>query len=80
MVQNKKCTGKADVWSLGAIIYELLTLHQPFKGDNPLLIANKIVDCEYEPISEGEYSKDLIELVQKCMTVDPKNRPNAVDL
>lgn len=80
MVQNKKCTVKADVWSLGVIMYELLTLEQPFKGDNPLLIANKIVKGVHEPIPEGKYSKELIEIIQKCMTVESKDRPNVVDL
>jgi len=45
-------------------MYELLSLQQPFKGDNPLLIANKIVKGVYTPIPEGEYSEDLVEVVK----------------
>jgi len=61
-------------------MYELMTLQQPFKGDNPLLIANRIVKCDYEPIPNGEFSEDLINAVAKCMTVDTKKRPNVVEL
>lgn len=65
MVQSKKCTSKADIWSLGAVMYELMTLKQPFKGDNPLLIANRIVKCDYEPISKDEFSEELIGTISK---------------
>ena len=65
MVQNKKCTIKADIWSLGAVMYELMMLQQPFKGDNPLLIANRIVKCDYEPIPKEEFSHELIQAVSK---------------
>lgn len=80
MVQSKKCTVKADIWSLGAVIYELMMLTQPFKGDNPLLIANRIVKCDYEPIPKDMFSEDLIGAVEQCMTVDTKKRPNIIEL
>lgn len=57
-----------------------MTLSQPFSGNNPLSIAKKIVDGEYEPIKEENYSPLLIETVQKCMTADPEKRPNIIQL
>jgi NIMA (never in mitosis gene a)-related kinase 10 len=77
IVQSKPYSHKCDIWSLGAILYELLTFQHPFKAENPLHIAKKIVDCDYERIKPGEYSDELIKFVELCMTADTKKRPNA---
>jgi len=70
IVQSQCYTNKADIWSLGCIIYEVMALHQPFSGNNPLSIAKMIVDGEYEPISPDSYSPLLLHIVQLCMTAD----------
>jgi NIMA (never in mitosis gene a)-related kinase len=80
IVQSQPYTEKADIWSLGCILYELMTFSQPFSAGNALTIANKIVHGEYEPVNETHYSKLLIQTVKACMTADPKQRPNVIDL
>lgn len=80
IVQSQPYTEKADIWSLGCIIYELITFTQPFSAGNPLTVAKKIVDGEYEPINENHFSPLLIATVRACMTADPKARPNVVEL
>jgi len=32
--QNAPYDAKADVWAMGVIVYELVTLKKPFDGDN----------------------------------------------
>jgi serine/threonine protein kinase len=41
--QEKDYTNKVDVWSLGCVIYELVTLDKLFKGTNDFEIQMKIV-------------------------------------
>jgi hypothetical protein len=48
-----------------------MTFKQPFLAGNPLTIASKIVDGEYEPVNETHYSQTLINTVKACMTADP---------
>ena len=76
IVQSQTYTNKADIWSLGCIIYELMTLSQPFNASNPLSIAKKIVDGEYIAIKEDFYSPMLINFVRNCMTAEQEKRPN----
>lgn len=76
IVQSQTYTNKADIWSLGCIIYELMTFSQPFNASNPLTIAKKIVDGEYIRINQDNYSPLLIDIVRKCMTADQTKRPN----
>ena len=38
-----------------------MKLKPPFSSNNPLLLAKKIVDLDFEPLTgEGEYSEELI--------------------
>ena len=43
IVQNENYNEKADIWSLGCIIYEIMALKTPFSGNNPLFLAKNIV-------------------------------------
>lgn len=76
IVRNQPYTEKADIWSLGVVLYELATLNPPFTGENPLAIARKIVEEEYEKLKPQEFSALFINLVQSCMTVQPEKRPD----
>ena len=44
IVQRQDYNEKADIWSLGCILHELLCLKAPFSGNNPLLLAKVIVN------------------------------------
>lgn len=76
IVRNQPYTEKADIWSLGVILYELATLNAPFTGENPLAIARKIVEEDYVPLSQKEFSPLFVKVVRECMTVLPEKRPD----
>lgn len=48
IVSNQNYSAKADIWSLGCVIYEIMKLKPPFSGTNPLMLAKVIVDTPYE--------------------------------
>jgi len=57
-----------------------MTFSQPFSAGNPLTVAKKIVEGDYEPLLEDYYSNQLISIVRKLMTANPKARPNIIEL
>jgi NIMA (never in mitosis gene a)-related kinase 10 len=42
ILQGQGYTEKADIWSMGCIIYELMSLKPPFQAGNPLTVAKKV--------------------------------------
>eukprot|EP00930_Biecheleria_cincta_P035068 TRINITY_DN24150_c0_g1_i1.p1 TRINITY_DN24150_c0_g1~~TRINITY_DN24150_c0_g1_i1.p1 ORF type:complete len:732 (-),score=153.30 TRINITY_DN24150_c0_g1_i1:51-2246(-) len=76
IVQHKPYTHKVDVWALGCLLCKMATLKDPFSGSNPLSVARKIVECDYERLDAVQHSPMLLETCQRCLTVDPECRPD----
>eukprot|EP00931_Biecheleriopsis_adriatica_P104333 TRINITY_DN79016_c0_g1_i1.p1 TRINITY_DN79016_c0_g1~~TRINITY_DN79016_c0_g1_i1.p1 ORF type:complete len:840 (+),score=193.39 TRINITY_DN79016_c0_g1_i1:89-2608(+) len=65
---------KADVWSLGVVLYELLALEPPFSGANIAALINNIVTASPKPLSSS-YSEDLRDLALQMLQKQPEKRP-----
>lgn len=71
---------KADIWSFGCLVYELICLRKPFEGENVEEIFKKICKCQYSKIANDAYSKELKDLVTFMIQINPKLRPSAATL
>jgi len=74
--QGRDVDARSDLFSLGAIIYELVTGHQAFGGEHESAIVYAITHDEPEPLAR--YKKDvpdeLQRIVSKCLAKDPAER------
>jgi tetratricopeptide (TPR) repeat protein/predicted Ser/Thr protein kinase len=73
-----QATTAADTYSLGAILYELLTAQPPFIAENVPALLRKIVDEEPTPPSKLRakpgLDRDLETIGLKCLAKDPAQR------
>lgn len=67
---------RADIWSLGVILYELLTLRRPFDGKNLQQIVYEICFKEPVPLQKRnpKVPRDLVTICAKALEKDPQNR------
>jgi NIMA (never in mitosis gene a)-related kinase len=79
LCQERPYNNKSDVWSLGCVLYELTTLKHAFEGNDMKALIGKILRGIYPPIS-SQYSKDLRDVIDKCLQKDPRNRPSITSI
>lgn len=66
----------SDIWSLGAMLFELMTGDTPF-GEHGGLVQKSGAEI---PTIKGDYSDELKQLVEKMLSPEPWDRPTASQL
>ena len=70
---------KSDIWSLGCVLWEMITLHPPFRAKNMDELYKKVLSGDIGNIPEN-FSKDLYEVVLLLMKVNSNKRPTCNDI
>nr|XP_026696688.1 serine/threonine-protein kinase Nek1-like [Ciona intestinalis] len=73
--ENKPYNNKSDVWALGCVVYETLTLKHAFEAGNMKNLVLKIIRGSYPPVP-SRYSYDLRTLVSQLFRRNPRERPS----
>lgn len=81
-ILGKAVTTSTDVYSLGVLLYELLTGRRPYgKVEGPLELSNAICNREPEPLSSNgrRFDADLETILQMALRKEPERRYASVE-
>ncbi|MGH7337483.1 MAG: protein kinase domain-containing protein, partial [Myxococcota bacterium] len=75
-VRGEVVDGRADLFALGVVLYEMLFGRRPFEGDSPLAILSAIL---HHPLPElasdaGSQPPAVRAVLARCLARDPKER------
>jgi Tol biopolymer transport system component len=75
-VEGKELDGRSDIFSLGAVLYEMLTGQRAFQGKSQLSVASAILEKEPTPISSIKPMTPpaLDHAIRRCLAKDPEQR------
>ena len=75
-------TDQTDIYSLGILGHELLTLHGPYDAKSKVDMATAHLKQDPRPITEFRSDADprLSDLLQRCLAKKPEHRPRAADV
>jgi serine/threonine protein kinase len=76
MRSARTADARADQWSLGAVLYRMLTGHLAFDGKSLPRICVQVLTGEFEPIATccPGLPPDLVAAVERCLRVAPAER------
>jgi eukaryotic-like serine/threonine-protein kinase len=75
-VEGKELDGRSDIFSFGAVLYEMLTGQRAFQGKSQLSVASAILEREPAPISSVKplMPAALDHAVGQCLAKEPEER------
>lgn len=80
---GQRANKQTDIYSLGVILYQILTLHFPFKRESLEEFRKSMKQEQYTEPSElapyREVPKALAHVAKKCLDPEPKNRYPSIE-
>jgi serine/threonine protein kinase len=75
-VEGKDLDARSDIFSLGAVLYEMVTGQRAFEGKSQLSVASAILEKEPAPIStlKPMSPRSLDHVIRRCLAKDPDDR------
>src|SRR5579863_4993987 len=74
--QGRKVDTRSDIFSFGAVLYEMLTGRRAFEGESSLSTLSAILRDEVKPMSEvaPDVPPPLETLLKRCLRKEPEDR------
>lgn len=66
---------KSDIWSLGCVLYESVTLKPPFRAEDMAGLYKRVIKGVY-PRIPSHFSKELDNVIKLLLVVSPQQRPS----
>jgi serine/threonine protein kinase len=80
-LQGSDVDGRADIFSVGVVLYEMLTGKTPFRGEHEAALMYSIMNEEPEPLQTHvpDVTSELIHIVSRALEKDPASRYKTMD-
>jgi eukaryotic-like serine/threonine-protein kinase len=74
--EGKPADARSDIFSFGALLYELVTGRQPFRGESTIRILSAILNQEPPPVRSlvADAPPEIEKVVARCLRKDPARR------
>ena len=75
-LEGEKIDGRADLFSLGVILYAMLTGHRPFQGNSAATVSFKVVNRDPVPATafDAEFPPEVDYVINRAMSKNPAQR------